>query len=56
MRADGQLWTQRAPIGTDKGAAFQATVGNGRALVRAILDFAPDEALTHYQAAADTAA
>jgi transposase InsO family protein len=47
-----QLWAQRAPIAADERAIFQATVENQRALVRASWDFAPDEALTHYQAAA----
>ncbi|HUY90452.1 MAG TPA: transposase family protein [Pirellulales bacterium] len=48
----GQLWAERAPIPAEQRAAFQATVEELRAQVRAAWDFAPDETLTHYQAAA----
>jgi transposase InsO family protein len=48
----GQLWAQRMPITADQRAAFRATVEKYRAQVRAQWNFAPDEALTHYQAAA----
>jgi transposase InsO family protein len=48
----GELWAERAPIGADQRAAFQATVEAHRAQVRAQWNFAPDESLTHYQAAA----
>ena len=48
----GQLWAERPPIPAEQRAAFQATVEEFRAQVRASWDFAPDETLTHYQAAA----
>lgn len=48
----GQLWAQRAPIPAEQRAAFQAAVEELRAQVRASWDFASDETLTHYQAAA----
>lgn len=48
----GQLWAQRAPIPADERDAFQATLEQYRAQVRSSWDFAPDETLTHYQAAA----
>lgn len=48
----GELWEQREPIRIAQRAAFLATVAAGRAQVRAQWNFAPDEALTHYQAAA----
>jgi len=48
----GKLWQQRQPITAEARAAFKATVADNRAVVRAQWNFAPDEALTHYQAAA----
>jgi transposase InsO family protein len=48
----GELWAERAPIPADERAAFRATVEQHRAQVRASWEFAPDETLTHYQAAA----
>ena len=48
----GELWEQREPISPDQRSAFLAKVAEHRAEVRAQWNFAPDEALTHYQAAA----
>jgi transposase InsO family protein len=48
----GQLWEQRLPLTPQERAAFLATVETGRTVTRAHWNFAPDAALTHYQAAA----
>jgi hypothetical protein len=48
----GQLWEQRAPITADQRAAFQKTVTQHRAQLRAQWNFLPAEALTYHQAAA----
>jgi hypothetical protein len=48
----GEQWAQRSPIPAEQRAAFQATGEQLHAQVRASWDFAPDETLTHYQAAA----
>ena len=48
----GELWQQRPVITTNQRAVFLATVAEHRAQVRAQWGFAPDEPLSHYEAAA----
>lgn len=47
-----QLWDGRTPIAPQERAEFLASVEEGRCDARAHWNFAPDAALTHYQAAA----
>jgi len=48
----GQLWEERTPLTPQERAAFLTSVEVGRLVAKAHWNFAPDAALTHYQAAA----